>query len=1130
MVEMALPNGQILDFGEASDEQIQNVVSALAESNPDLFSAPSVPQNQPPDLSSSSYEELREYYRKENSSDTPARPKVEITNAGELESLAAQYDYAKADNDAGRADWLTKRYGPDTFGQDENGVFYLKLDNISPELKAQDKLDPTGTMYVNRPGFDLSDVVGFGGSYQGPLLATTAAAFATTGVGLPAAAFIMGLSAAGGKAFDEIIEEDFIRNRQDQTGAEVWGDVATEFLFGAGGELVVGSAIRGIRKLIKGPGKAEATRVDELIAQGVPKRRAKTIATQEANTLLRGDIKAGAAPSIYEATGKTIMGRVQAVHEGIFGNVSAAAKNRKYVSGLWDDLNKGNITEADFKKAMQKNSEDITRIIQNAMKDPDEAVRLAGEHLRKTINGEVDILLNAFAPGSKQAKEWSKAMGQTVRLWQQDSSVLYKNAEDLLEGITFSSAPIKARVKDILKSPEAQMGTITDAPLLNYVLKKDGDFTLTELNALRHTLSTQAKHPDLVGTASDFQIKSLKDSIDKMFDQKAVSLGQQAAAGKATVQTLDTAGAPGFSGRFIDDAQAASALKIQSQREGLEKLIEANKHYSEGAEIFKTGAANMIKKNTDDGFFEDLIDVANTVIQNKRPELLKAHLARITPSSSTSGSIQGVSPDVWGAAAQAARGGDIDGLNRILIDNSIPENVVLRPQSFLKDLPVDDLYRQRTMSQLADTLDQYADDAVARTSSAERRNVNRDMLAGTWLKDASETSKKGRMFNPGQFAQKFDDLGKETQDLLFGVTKAKELRKTLGDFYLVDTKKGDWANVVSDSISNGNLKGIVSSLQNDLRVASEQSQDALFSAIKSGNLQNADEIVQAAINSPRLVDALRKNIGEAAFKSPGGLEDQVMQRIMLQAFPDGVTAEAVQSGSFGPAMLSTIKDMNKKGSLTKILGNDVVESLLEVSKTATRVGDSSLKGKGGLAAAGYAAAFGMSLLANPVGTLVGAGGILLSARLMRNKQFLLWMTKPKIRARDAKMGIQIIADELQAAARQEGRELSRALATRQAQKKMGDLPLSAMQIKEALSREARASGLFIPAAGEADSEFREDVSQGIDVVSQSAPAQALMSGVNDVQQQIPDAAAAAQQMSPLRQIEQNKLLGIGANQ
>jgi hypothetical protein len=49
-------------------------------------------------------------------------------------------------------------------------------------------------------------------------------------------------------------------------------------------------------------------------------------------------------------------------------------------------------------------------------------------------------------------------------------------------------------------------------------------------------------------------------------------------------------------------------------------------------------------------------------------------------------------------------------------------------------------------------------------------------------------------------------------------------------------------------------------------------------------------------------------------------------------------------------------------------------------------------------------------------------------------------------------------------------------------------------------------------------------------VSQSAPARALSSGVGAIQQQIPAAAAAAQQMNPLRQIEQNKLMGIGVNQ
>ena len=1131
MVQMALPSGQVLDFGDASDEQIQGVISSLAESNPDLFSEPSVPQDQPssapqdqpPDLSTASYEELREYYRK-NKAGGVGGEDVEITNAGEIESLAAQYDYAKADNDTGRADWISKRYGPDTFGQDKSGRFYLKLDNIDPELKARDNLEDSGTMYVNRPGgdflglFDFSDVVSGAGAYQGPLLATAAAALSTTGVGLPAAAAIMGLSAGAGKFFDEYVEESFLRNRQDQNGTEIWGDIGTEVLFGAGGEFVVGSALRGISKLVRGSGKPDATRIDQLIAEGVPKRRAKKIATQEARAVIRGDIKAGAAPSIYEATGKTIAGRLQAVHEGIFGNVSAAAKNRKYVSDLWESHIKGDLDEKTFKDLMQQNADDITRMIQNAMKDPDEAIRMADQHLRKTIQGEVDILLNAFSPGSKQSKDWQKAMGQTVRLWQQDSSVLYKNAEGLLGDIRFDRTPIQDKVKAILGSAEAEMGQITDAPLLKYIVNKEDDFSLTELNALRQTLSAQAKHPDLVGTTSDFQIKSLKDSLDTMFDQKAIQLSQNIAQG----QPLAGGGfsARGAGGRF--QSQEATGV-IEAQREGLEKLIEANKHYTEGAEVFKTGSANMINKNIKDGFFEDLIDVAQTVVQNNRPELLKAHLARVTPSSSVIGEIQRVEAGVWQSAAQAARSGDIDGLNKILVENAIPDNVVLKPQAFLKDLSVDDLYRKRTMDQLADTLDQYADDSIARVGSLERRNVNRDMLAGSWLKNASAESMKGRMFNPGQFAQKFDDLGKETQDLLFGSQKASDLRQTLGDFYLVGTDKKDWSNIVLGHIANPDMKAAVSSLQNDLRVASEQSQDALFKAIRSGSIENADELIEASIKNPKLVDALRNRVGDEAFDAPAGLKDQAMQRIMLEAFPEGVTAEAVQSGSFGPAMAATIKKMNQRGSLSKILGQDVVDGLVDVSKTATRVGDASLKGKGGLAAAGYAAAFGLSMLANPIGTLAGAGGILLSARLMRNKTFLLWMTKPQIRARDAKIGIDIIADELQAAAILEGRTLSRNQAQNQAKNQMGDLPISAMEIKEALAREARASGLFIPIAEQLDSETRENVSQTLQpAVNAAAPV------VQDIRRQAAPFAAQAQQagtdfVAPIRQTMRDEM-------
>ena len=1103
-----------------TEMELEAIQSSLMGEDPSTTS-------QPPDPLTSSWEELKAYHQGQKGT----QPDVAFTPTHgdrELESLTAQYDYAKADNDKGRAAWITRRYGPGTFGQDERGYFYLKLDEIDPALKQRDNLDETGTMYVNRPGgdflglFDLSDATGFVGAHQGPILATTAAVVATTGVGLPAAAVIMGVAAGAGKAFDEFVEEEF-RGIQDQTNEEIWGDIATEALFGAGGEFVVGTGLRVARRLIKGPGNPDPSRVSQLIQEGVPKTLAKTIARQEARATTRGDIRAGGRPSIYEATGKPIAARLQAVYEGIFGSKGAASRNRDYIERLWKQFFKGDMTEAQFKKAMQNNSDEVTRIIQNAMKDPDEAVRIADRHLRMTIDGEMDILLNAFASGSKQSKDWTTAMGQTIRLWQQDSSVLYKNAEDLLGGVGFDKNPIQEAVRGILLSTEAQMGQMSDAPLLNYILKKKKNFSLSELNSLRHVLGAQGKSPDLVGTTADFQIKQLKDKVDEMFEMKArqlasdVATGQPAFGGGVSVR--------GSGGRFTT---RESGEVTQAQREGLEKLVEANKHYSDGAEIFKTGSANMINKNVKDGYFEDLIDVVETVVQNNRPELLKAHLARVTPSSSTVGKIQQVSPDVWGQAAQAARTGDIDGLNRILTANDIPEDVVLRVQPWMKDLPAGDAYGQRVLDQLADTLDQYADDALARTGAAQRRNVNRDMLGSAWMKNASAESQVSRVFRPEQLAQKFDDLGKETQDLLFGSQRAGQLRETLKDFYLVSNSADDWGRVVLNDINNPSMKAIVQTLQSDLKIASEQSRDALFKAVRSGRIENAEDLMLEAVKNPSLVRALRNRVGDDVFDTSGGMKDQAMLRIMMEAFPEGITAESVQSGAFGKTMFQTIQKMNAKGSLDEILGKDVVKGLTDVSKAATRVGDASLKGKGGLAAATYAAAFGVSLLINPVATLGGAAAMLASARIMRNKQFLLWMTKPIIRARDARRGLNIIADELQQTAVQEGKQLSRSQALSQARNQFGigvngELGLASMTIREALSRESRAIGITIPSAGVIDSETRTNIGKAINQL-RGVTSPMIESITETAQTGTSDAA------NVLRQIEQNKLLGVPATQ
>jgi hypothetical protein len=1105
-----------------TDVELQAIQSVLTGS----------PQTeQPPDPRTASWEELTAYYEGRGTGQ-PDGPAFTPTHEGDALGLGAYYDYSKADTDKGRADWITRRFGPGTFDQDQDGRFYLKLDEIDPTIKQQENLPESGTMYINRPDgdilglFDFSDVAGVFGAHQGPIATTTAAAIATTGVGLPLSVLVMGLSAGAGKAFDEFVEEN-LRGIQDQTNKEIWGDIATEALFGAGGEFVVGTGLRTARRLIKGPGRPDPSYVSRLVSEGVPKSLATKIATQKARAEIRGDIRAGARPSIYEATGKPIASRLQAVYEGIFGSTKAASRNRDYIEGLWQQYFKGDLTEAQFKKSMQENADEITRVIQNAMKDPDEAVRLADRHLRMTIDGEMDILLNAFAPGSKQSKDWTSAMGQTVRLWQQDSSVLYRNAEELLGRVRFDRAPIQEAVKNILDSTEAQMGQMSDAPLLNYVMKKTDDFTLSELNSLRHVLGAQGKSPDLVGTAADFQIKQLKDQVDEMFEMKARSLASDVATGQPAFG--GGINIRGEGGRFVS---RESGEVTQLQREGLEKLVEANKHYSDGAEIFKTGAANMLNKNVKEGFFEDLIDVAQTVVKNNRPELLRAHLARVTPSSSTTGKIQQVPPEVWGQAAQAVRAGDIDGLNRILVANDIPDDVVVRVQPWLKDLPTGDAYKQRILDQLGETLDQYADDALARTGSAAKRDINRNMLAGAWLQNAAAESRVSRVFRPEQFAQKFDDLGKETQDLLLGSQRAGQMRETLKDFYLVKNSGDEWGRVVLNDISNPNIKTVVETLQSDLKIASEQSRDALFKAVRSGRIENAEDLILESVKNPSLVKALKNRVGEDVFNTPGGLQDQAMLKIMMEAFPEGITADAVQSGAFGKTMSSTIKKMNAKGSLNEILGKDVVEGLQEVSNAASRVGDASLKGKGGLAAATYAAAFGVSLLINPVATLGGAAAMLSSARIMRNKQFLLWMTKPAIRARDAKRGLNIIADELQENALREGRSLSRNQALSQARNEFGvgikgELGLASMTIREALAREARFLGISMPLASVMDSETRANLSEATDQARNViSPLISQVGGEMEEAGQI----LRRQEMNPLRQVERNKLLGVPVGQ
>ena len=344
MVQMALPNGAVVDFEDASDEEIQTVLSVLKSEQPELFeeAAPA------PDLATASYDELKSYYQGTERAEGADTSDFVPTVDGQVTSVSDRFEFGKADTVAEEEQFLTDTYGPNSFDKDNQGRYYLNLDNISPEIKKAKQLPESGTMWFNKPGggflglFDMPDVVEFLGKYRGELIGGTAAALATTGVGLIPASLLIGAGAGAGKGVDELIEYD--EGRQLQEPDEIYGDVATAVAFNSIGNVVVGGALQGIGKLVRGPGNPDAQVIDDLMNQGLSASKAKAAAIQMQRTSTRDAIKEGARPTVSEATGKAVLGRLQAIHEGIFPNRAAARSNRKYVEKLFAQYRNGELS------------------------------------------------------------------------------------------------------------------------------------------------------------------------------------------------------------------------------------------------------------------------------------------------------------------------------------------------------------------------------------------------------------------------------------------------------------------------------------------------------------------------------------------------------------------------------------------------------------------------------------------------------------------------------------------------------------------------------------------------------------------------------------------------------------------
>ena len=1072
MTKINLPNGAVIDFKDAPQEVIEKEITNLRNTKPELF-------EEKVDYSTISFQDLQKHVRaKAGSRASEDEVEVEVTHPElEVASHGFQFFYGKADNDEERAARLESVFGPATYQRLGHDNFILLLDKISPEKKAEHSLPDSGTMPVNRKGFSRYDLSRFGGAYRGPLLTTLAAGLYTTGIGILPAMGVMFAAGATGKGLDEY--QEHLEGFQRQESADVYKDMAIEGGLMAAGEGLFRGIFNLIRRVWKGPGpKPSEQRIEQLVEQGVEPQQALRLATEEARVVINKLTRSGAVPNIEEATGKAFLGRMQAIYEAILPNRTAARKNSDYIKGVMSQYAKGDLTEAQMKKALNDQATAISKVIKDTMADPDEAVRLAQRHLRDVIEAEFNEINKIISKGvpkgeltGTMAQDFATALSDAARLFKQDSHILYNNAEKALgRNIPlFDAGPLRKGIKELEKSIFEAQGKqgLRTTPLIQFLEKKiageatdftgkplSKNFSISELNSLRAALNAERNNPALISSQINRQATEMITQIDRMLLNEELRLGEAIAKHgiKAGLSRTGKGGGvplPGTKGMV-------SPAKVEEIRSGLNLLKEARLHYQEGQALFNTESANLIINTVRQGTWVDLTDVSKFIVQGGKPEQLKRWLNIVEPSKAQIGKLQSTSPEIFTRLEELALQGNAKAFNMLARESGL---LAKGPggKQLVREMPewingpgmrADDPFRVGLIEDVSSLMKMHAADATARRSAPVVRDRIRDMLGNQWMKDALDASldSTGKV-NIGQFGAQFMKLGRDQkmQKLLFG-DNYKRLNEVVNDAFVVNGLKGQPLKdiaAIQDTLYLPAVREEIGRVGGIIRQAQEDGQSALFNAIRTGKIDDMDTLVTGLLAKPQIIDGrpvhhfdqLINRISttqgkEAAETASEGIKDMVMARIVNTSFPEGITPQGIQTGGFGELMEKTVTEMNKNGALARILGSqETVNGLLKVSKDAALVSNRAFKGKAGLAPAVFIAGAGLRLITAPLAFAGELATIFGLGKILRSPRFLRMMTNPQLRAAEVKqargLGIDLGEDIISYGSRRRSEVLGR---------------------------------------------------------------------------------------------------------
>ncbi len=1033
MTQLTMPSGEIIDFGDLTEDQIVESLNVMKDSNPELFvETPVVEQEEvvreqimPFDISTAPELYRRDYG--EIPGDTYSFDQKEKLQS-EITDKSFRFNLGRMDTEEEKFNYIQDVMGSqNAVSQDASGAYIIDQALVSPEAREEFNLSESGKIYADKPGFTWYDLVDFGGE-AGPALGGAIAAsmyvagapitFSLSGLGVLAT---VGLGAGLSKGVDEAIEQFEGYNKQSL--GEVGSAIATEAAIAMAGEGAGRAITKAFGRLFKGKGpQASESRIQELESRGLTRAEAEKAAYEEARQEINKIISEGGVPSIQEATDKNLLGTAQSLVELIVPNRKVAQNNVAFVKKTLDDLSKGKISKGEARDKMTEQAESISRMIQSQFTNPKTAEKYTRDNILKILEKEMDFINNQYSPITGFPSEFEEAAKLATNLYTQSTRKLYDDATAKIG----SKGDIPT--KTINENGETVNGeilqAISDAENANIFLKnpegselfktirqigesKGDKFTFADLHQMKQALRIARGDSDLVGTAQQQYIDNVIRAIDDTRSAKHASLVQG-----------------------LNPDSGLSTTARNELVDGLNQLTEANRIWAEGQEIFNKGVVNGIIKDAKNGKYVATQAVLDNIVKQNNPKIIAQYLDAVTPPKTVK-ELNLTSDSV--AALEEARNivsvidpetnirmpkmdvtvEDLAQVNKILKDSNLSkvnrkEGFIPEVKEFIGNLKPNNNYKTIELRGFVDELDSTINFARAGVGPQALRENVRESLAKKWIEDTIQSSpgRFGRK-DPKAFANQYFKLKPEVRKELFGADNVAELDAVIDDFWLIESRTTE--DLLSDlpMLRSESLKKQILDLDKKVTEAADLSSTALNKAITDGAILEPSEIVTALLKDPKSYTRLVESVDQSAIKGVGGVEDMVMVNLLDEPFKqlkqgEGIAEDFVQSGKWGSSLKKAIEKQNANGALDQILGKKVVQDLKKLADDAVRVSNApmestSIAGRERKLAAAMAITGAVLNPAAAMAAAVPIAGSIFAGRILRNKSFLKMVTSPRLR-------------------------------------------------------------------------------------------------------------------------------------